>query len=54
MTVDRRPALRVVAGNKGENGPFAPLVRVTRNAMGTKEFNQFRGTFSTHFVFCIP
>jgi hypothetical protein len=30
-------------GNKGENGPFAPLVRVVRNVMGTKEFNQFRG-----------
>ena len=35
--------LHVVAGNKGENGIFAPIVRVTRNAMGTKEFNQFRG-----------
>lgn len=33
----------MVAGNKGENGPFAPIVRVTRNAMGTKEFNQLRG-----------
>jgi hypothetical protein len=43
MTADRRAALRVVAGNKGENGPFAPIVRVTRNAMGTKEFNQLRG-----------
>ena len=33
----------MVAGNKGENGIFAPIVRVTRDAMGTKEFNQFRG-----------
>jgi hypothetical protein len=33
----------VIAGNKGANGPFAPLVRVTRDVMGTKEFNQFRG-----------
>lgn len=33
----------MVAGNKGEGGPFAPLVVVIRNAMGTKEFNQLRG-----------
>ncbi len=32
-----------MAGNKGAGGPFAPLVVVTRNIMGTKEFNQFRG-----------
>lgn len=38
-----RRSLVVVAGNKGEGGPFAPLVVVTRNIMGTKEFNQFRG-----------
>ena len=38
-----RRSLKVVAGNKGEGGPFAPLVVVTRNIMGTKEFNQFRG-----------
>lgn len=33
----------IVAGNPGSNGPFAPLVRVVRDAMGVKEFNQFRG-----------
>lgn len=38
-----RQQLAVVAGNKGAGGPFAPLVVVTRNVMGTKEFNQFRG-----------
>ncbi|EFN52917.1 hypothetical protein CHLNCDRAFT_26326 [Chlorella variabilis] len=38
-----RRSLAVVAGNKGAGGPFAPIVVVTRNAMGTKEFNQFRG-----------
>lgn len=32
-----------MAGNAGAGGPFAPLVVVTRNIMGTKEFNQFRG-----------
>lgn len=40
---DRRYNLQVIAGNKGENGIFAPIVRVTRDAMGTKEFNQLRG-----------
>lgn len=35
--------MTVVAGNAGAGGPFAPLVVVTRNIMGTKEFNQFRG-----------
>jgi hypothetical protein len=40
---DRRYNLQVIAGNKGENGIFAPIVRVTRNAIGTKEFNQLRG-----------
>lgn len=40
---DRRYSSTVVAGNKGANGPFAPLVRVTRNIMGTKPFNQLRG-----------
>lgn len=38
-----RRSLTVVAGNKGSTGPFAPIVNVTRNAMGTKQFNQFRG-----------
>lgn len=38
-----RRSLAVVAGNPGSGGPFAPLVIVTRNIMGTKEFNQFRG-----------
>ena len=31
------------AGNKGSTGPFAPVVRVVRDAMGTKQFNTFRG-----------
>ena len=30
-------------GNKSGNGPFTPIVIVVRNAMGKKEFNQFRG-----------
>lgn len=38
-----RRSLAIVAGNPGSGGPFAPLVIVTRNIMGTKEFNQFRG-----------
>lgn len=32
-----------VMGNKGSTGPFAPLVRVVRNVVGTKDFNKFRG-----------
>lgn len=32
-----------VMGNKATGGPFAPLVKITRNVMGTKEFNKFRG-----------
>ena len=30
-------------GNKSGSGPFTPIVVVVRNAMGKKEFNQFRG-----------
>jgi hypothetical protein len=30
-------------GNKATGGPFAPLVRVTRQVVGQKEFNKFRG-----------
>jgi hypothetical protein len=30
-------------GNKGATGPFAPLVRVTRNVVGKKDFNKLRG-----------
>ncbi|EIE25989.1 hypothetical protein COCSUDRAFT_12698, partial [Coccomyxa subellipsoidea C-169] len=30
-------------GNKSGTGPFTPIVVVVRNAMGKKEFNQFRG-----------
>lgn len=30
-------------GNKATTGPFAPLVVVTRNAIGKKPFNQLRG-----------
>ena len=43
IIADRRYTAQVIAGNKGENGIFAPIVRITRNAMGTKEFNQLRG-----------
>ena len=35
--------MHVVAGNPGAGGPFAPIVRVTRNIMGVKEFNKLRG-----------
>lgn len=38
-----RQQLTVVAGNKGDGGPFAPLVKIVRGYMGVKEFNQFRG-----------
>ena len=37
----RRQVTRM--GNKSGNGPFTPIVIVVRNAMGKKEFNQFRG-----------
>jgi hypothetical protein len=30
-------------GNKATGGPFAPLVRVTRQLVGQKEFNKLRG-----------
>lgn len=30
-------------GNKSTGGPFAPIVRVTRDAVGEKQFNQLRG-----------
>lgn len=30
-------------GNPNTNGIFAPLVRVTRNVLGTKRFNKIRG-----------
>ena len=30
-------------GNKGATGPFAPIVRVTRNVVGKKDFNKLRG-----------
>lgn len=30
-------------GNKGATGPFAPLVRATRNVVGKKDFNKLRG-----------
>lgn len=29
--------------NPGENGPFAPIVRVSRQLIGKKRFNQLRG-----------
>ncbi len=30
-------------GNKGAGGPFAPIVVLTRNIVGEKDFNQIRG-----------
>lgn len=39
----RRTAVHIVAGNKGSTGPFAPIVRITRDIVGTKEFNKLRG-----------
>ena len=39
----RKTAVHIVAGNKGSTGPFAPIVRITRDIVGTKEFNKLRG-----------
>jgi len=39
----RAGAVRVVAGNANENGIFAPIVRVVKEAVGVKRFNQIRG-----------
>eukprot|EP00177_Eucheuma_denticulatum_P002071 GFKZ01003706.1.p1 GENE.GFKZ01003706.1~~GFKZ01003706.1.p1 ORF type:complete len:123 (+),score=11.93 GFKZ01003706.1:40-369(+) len=36
-------ARAVVVRGQSEGGPFAPLVVVTRNIVGKKEFNKFRG-----------
>ncbi|XRB13968.1 proton gradient regulation 5 protein [Pseudoscourfieldia marina] len=36
-------AVRTVAGNSAEDGIFTPIVKVTRNIMGAKEFNKLRG-----------
>lgn len=30
-------------GNKATGGPFSPLVQVTRNVVGEKDFNKLRG-----------
>lgn len=30
-------------GNKASTGPFAPIVVITRDIVGTKRFNQLRG-----------
>ncbi|RMZ52291.1 hypothetical protein APUTEX25_001681, partial [Auxenochlorella protothecoides] len=38
-----RTPLSVVAGNKATTGPFAPIVRIVRDRLGTKKFNQLRG-----------
>lgn len=38
-----RGPVRVVAGNEYENGLFAPIVRVARDVIGVKRFNQIRG-----------
>ena len=43
-TGNRGPRRQVTRmGNKSGSGPFTPVVIVVRNAMGKKEFNQFRG-----------
>mmetsp|Transcript_14703 Transcript_14703/g.17778 ORF Transcript_14703/g.17778 Transcript_14703/m.17778 type:complete len:127 (+) Transcript_14703:79-459(+) len=38
-----RQGLTVVAGNHATTGIFAPVVRVTRDIVGVKKFNKFRG-----------
>ncbi|CAD7703863.1 unnamed protein product, partial [Ostreobium quekettii] len=40
-----RTTVRLVTrmGNPGANGPFAPLVRILRQFVGAKRFNQLRG-----------
>lgn len=38
-----RRKVATMMGNKGSTGPFAPLVVVTRDIMGIKPFNLFRG-----------
>mmetsp|Transcript_53509 Transcript_53509/g.116882 ORF Transcript_53509/g.116882 Transcript_53509/m.116882 type:complete len:144 (+) Transcript_53509:122-553(+) len=38
-----RRATTTMMGNKGAGGPFAPLVVVTRNIVGEKDFNKLRG-----------
>ena len=38
-----RGPVRTVAGNSAEDGIFTPIVKVTRNIMGAKEFNKLRG-----------
>mmetsp|Transcript_3019 Transcript_3019/g.4834 ORF Transcript_3019/g.4834 Transcript_3019/m.4834 type:complete len:129 (-) Transcript_3019:327-713(-) len=38
-----RGSLQVVAGNKNEGGLFAPAVVISRNIVGVKKFNAFRG-----------
>ena len=35
--------MRVDAGNANSSGLFAPLVIVTRDIVGKKQFNKFRG-----------
>ena len=41
--VSSRGPAKTVAGNSAEDGIFTPLVVVTRNIMGAKEFNKLRG-----------
>eukprot|EP01026_Neomeris_dumetosa_P046834 TRINITY_DN40007_c0_g1_i1.p2 TRINITY_DN40007_c0_g1~~TRINITY_DN40007_c0_g1_i1.p2 ORF type:complete len:125 (-),score=2.53 TRINITY_DN40007_c0_g1_i1:293-667(-) len=33
----------ILMGNKATTGPFAPIVRITRQIVGQKEFNKLRG-----------
>ena len=30
-------------GKTAQDGPFTPIVKIVRNQMGTKDFNQLRG-----------
>ena len=47
------PARAVMVRGHSEGGPFSPLVVVTRNVMGKKEFNKFRGkAISVHSQVC--
>lgn len=43
--VRKAPTARdaVAFANNATTGPFAPMVRVTRNVVGQKDFNKFRG-----------
>lgn len=33
----------MIAGNNAADGPFTPIVKIVREFMGVKQFNQLRG-----------